>query len=227
MSPPSSRSLVGERTGHGRRVYDWWSEHQDIYRVLVRLAFFGREREARRRALAALGLERGERVLDVGCGAGVNFDALVDRVGSRGTVVGIDYSRGMGDEARERARGTATPTVVVRGDATTLPFPENSFDAAYATLSLSAMPDAERVIEGIHAVLRPGGRLAVMDARPFQEGLWRALNPLVAPVSTLTTNWHPEADVVGSIRRTFADSECWTTNAGTLYVAVGRKGEEG
>ena len=65
--------------------------------------------------------------------------------------------------------------------------------------------------------------MAVVDARPFREGPWRALNPPVTPISVLATNWHPKADVLGAIHRTFAESETWTTNAGTLYVAIGRK----
>ena len=220
---PSSLALGVASPDHGRRVYDWWSAHQGIYKGFVRLALFGRGRAARRLGLGALGLDPGEAVLDVGCGAGVNFDALAERVGSEGRIVGLDYSRGMVGGARERASANPAPTAVVRGDAATLPFPENSFDAAYATLSLSAMPDAEAAIGEVHDVLRPGGRLAVVDARPFQEGLWRALNPLVTPISTYATNWQPDVDIVNAIRRTFADARCWTTNVGTLYVAVGRK----
>ncbi|PSP40488.1 methyltransferase type 11 [Halobacteriales archaeon QH_6_64_20] len=184
VSPPSLALGVAS-PDHGRRVYDWWSAHQGIYEGFVRLALFGRGRAARRLGLGALGLDPGEAVLDVGCGAGVNFDALAERVGSEGRIVGLDYSRGMVGGARERA---------------------------------SANPIGE-----VHDVLRPGGRLAVVDARPFQEGLWRALNPLVTPISTYATNWQPDVDIVNAIRRTFADARCWTTNVGTLYVAVGRK----
>jgi demethylmenaquinone methyltransferase/2-methoxy-6-polyprenyl-1,4-benzoquinol methylase len=216
--------IRGERSEHGRRVYDFWSDHLGLYEGFVRLALFGRERAARERAFSALDLDAGERVLDVGCGAGANFEALADRVGPEGVVVGLDYSRGMVDQARERRSESPAPIAVVRGDAATLPFPESAFDAAYATLSRSATPDAEAVIEAVRAALRPGGRLIVVDARPFQAGPWRALNPFVVPISVYTTNWHPEADVVGAIRRTFAEARCWTTNAGTLYVAVGRKG---
>lgn len=225
-SPTHSLAVSSDRSEYGRRIYDWWSTHQGVYGTLVRLAFFGRDRAARRRALAALSLEPGDAVLDVGCGAGVNFETLATSVGPEGIVVGFDYSREMVRTARDEASTVPAPTAVVRGDATTLPFLKHSFDAAYATLSISAMSDAESVIENVHRVLRPGGRLAVVDARPFQKGPWRVLNPLVNPISTLATNWHPEANVVEAIRRTFGDSETWTTNAGTLYVAIARKRNE-
>ena len=223
-SSPFGRSR--DRADHGRRVYNRWSDHQRIYGALVRLAFLERDRAARERALSVLDLASGERVLDIGCGAGVNFDALGAQVGSGGLVVGLDYSEGMVRAARERTPGTPAPTAVCRGDATTLPFADGSFDAAYATLSLSAMATAETAVEEVSRVLRPGGRLAVVDARPFQAGLWRALNPLVTPISMLATNWYPEVDILGTIRSTFDESRVWTTNAGTLYVAVGWKEDE-
>jgi len=231
---PDARSLVSplpfgpafdERDEHGRQVYDFWSEHLGLYDAFLGLALFGHEGKARRRALSTLDLDAGERVLDVGCGPGSNFDALAERVGPAGRVVGLDSSRGMVRAARERAARAPAPTAVLWGDATTLPTRENSFDAAYATLSLSAMPDPESAIENLHEVLRPGGRLVVLDARPFRTGAWRALNPIVVPPATYATNWYPEVDIPGTIRRTFADAACWRTNAGSLYVATGRKSE--
>ncbi|PSP76663.1 methyltransferase type 11 [Halobacteriales archaeon QS_3_64_16] len=225
MSRFPSGFASDDRSEHGRRVYDFWSEHRGLYDAFLDLALFGREGRARRRALSVLDLDAGKRVLDLGCGPGVNFDALAERVGPAGRVVGLDSSRGMVRAARKRAARAPAPTAVLWGDATTLPTRKNSFDAAYATLSLSAMPDPESAIENLHEVLRPGGRLVVLDARPFRTGAWRALNPIVVPPATYATNWYPEADIPGAIRRTFADAACWRTNAGSLYVATGRKSE--
>jgi len=225
-SPLSLLESLRDRAGRGARIYDWWSSHQGVYCALVRLAFLGRDRAARERALSALSLDAGDTVLDVGCGAGVNFDALATRVGPRGAVVALDYSEGMVRAAREHASNAPAPTTVIRGDATHLPFDASSFDAAYATLSLSAMGEPNTVIEAVYDSLRPGGSLAVVDARPFQDGPWSALNPLANPISIHATDWHPEEDVVGAIRRTFDESRTWTTNAGTLYVVSARKGSD-
>ena len=71
--------------------------------------------------------------------------------------------------ARERARGAKwEPVHVVRGDAERLPVPREAFDAAYAAMSLSAVPDPTAAVAAVRRALVPGGRFVVLDAQPFQ-----------------------------------------------------------
>ncbi|ADQ66042.1 methylase involved in ubiquinone/menaquinone biosynthesis [Halogeometricum borinquense DSM 11551] len=208
------------RDERGRGVYDWWSGHQRLFGVLSTLLLFGKGDDARARGVTSLALDPGDTVLDVGCGPGVNFPALREAVGPDGTVVGLDYSAGMCHRARKRVRKAGWENVhVVRGDAARPPF-ETPFDAAYATLSMTAMPEATAVIDAVYDSLRPGGRFVVVDTRPIQDAPWDRLNPLFTPISRLATNWLPDVDVVGALRDTFETYSLTEYNGGTLYVAT-------
>lgn len=204
----------------GKRLYDWWSRNPWALRGLYALVFLGRERTFRRRSVGALGLEAGDSVLEVGCGNGNSFRRLREAVGPEGRVVGVDYSPGMAEAAARRVEATGWENVhVVHGDATTPGVRPGSFDAAYASMSLSAMPDPVAAIEATARCLRPDGRIAVLDARPFQPLLLRALNPLVVPVLERLTDWDSETDVPAAIAARFEAATVRGYNAGTIYVA--------
>lgn len=206
----------------GQRLYDWWSGHSGAQRFLYGLAFFGREGTFRRRGVEALALEPGERVLELGCGPGTNFDALRERVGPEGTVVGLDYSAGMAASARETVRDAGWENVhVVHADAATLPVSE-PFDGVYAAMSLSAMPDPVAVFDAIRSVLVPDGRVAVLDARPFQSLPWRVLNPLIVPLFRASTNWVSETDVTAALDAAFPTASVDGYYGGSIVVATGR-----
>jgi demethylmenaquinone methyltransferase/2-methoxy-6-polyprenyl-1,4-benzoquinol methylase len=206
-------------------VYDWWSRHPGALEVLYALAFLGRESAFRGRSLAALDPQSGERVLEVGCGTGNSLGPLREGVAPDGRVVGLDASRGMTEAARERARAAGWDGVhVVRGDARGPPAAE--FDAAYAAMSLSAVPDPDRAVAATREALRPGGRFVVLDARPFRAWPWRALNPAVVPLAEWATNWVPEVDLVATLRRAFEGVEVAAFHGGSIFVARARKASE-
>jgi phosphatidylethanolamine/phosphatidyl-N-methylethanolamine N-methyltransferase len=213
---------TGKRRGH--RLYDWWSRHPQALDVLYRIAFLGREQLFRQRALETLAPTPTERVLEIGCGRGNSFEPIRNDIGSNGIVIGLDVSRGMTEAARDRIRNAGWRNVhAVHGDARQLPVADEVFDAVYAAMSLSAVPELERALEAIKEALRPGGRLVVLDAQPFEEWPWRLANPLVVPVAERVTNWVPQVDLPAAIRRTFETVAVKTFNAGSLFVACARK----
>lgn len=201
-------------------LYDWWSRHPRALGALYAIAFVGREAEIRRRAVETLDASADERVIEIGCGRGTGFERIEADVGENGRIVGLDASTGMVCASRARVLRQAWERVdVVRGDAREPPFPSGVFDAAYAAMALSAVPDPERAVEGAADVLRPGGRFVVLDARPFREWPWRLVNPAVVPTAEYATNWVPDVDVVATLRREFDDVDVTEFNAGSMFVA--------
>ncbi|TYL36920.1 methyltransferase type 11 [Natronococcus pandeyae] len=198
-----------------RRVWDRWS---DWYGMSER--DFEPIREA---TIDRLELEEGDRVLDVGCGPGVNFEHIRHKIGTEGRLAGVDYSPGMVENARERVDRHGWANVEVRrADATTVDFDER-FDAAVATLSLGVMPDARRTLENVRRLLVPGGPLALVDVRPAPSGPVRLLNPVIWRFFRWYANWNPDNDVLESGRAVFEECELVETAvAGTAYAAVCR-----
>jgi len=208
----------------GQRLYDRWSDNEWALCRLYDLVFLGRQAEVRARSVDALELTPGDTVLDVGCGTGLSFHRLRTRVGREGRVIGLDYSEGMVRRARRRVRERGWANVaVVRGDATRLPV--GGLDAVYASMTVSATPDPGAVAREARRALRPGGRVAALDARPFPDGPWTALNPLLAALFRRTTDWNPGADVPAALADAFGGVSVDEYVGGSVVVAAARRAE--
>jgi ubiquinone/menaquinone biosynthesis C-methylase UbiE len=133
------------------------------------------ERPALAVAADLLDLSPGERLLDVGTGTGAFLRELAGRTPRFAQAVGVDSSARMLSRAGALPRGWR----LVNGDARALPFPDASFDAASAAYLLHVLTDDElaRVLDELHRVLVPGGRLVTVTpttprsaaARPYER----------------------------------------------------------
>lgn len=103
----------------------------------------------------------GAMVLDVACGTGGLAARCAALVGKDGRVIGIDSSKGMIDVAKQRHAALANLQLTVH-DAHVLKLPDNSCDVVYCQLGLPFLDDPEKFLQRALAVLKPGGRLALM-----------------------------------------------------------------
>ncbi|MCP4765877.1 MAG: methyltransferase domain-containing protein [Gammaproteobacteria bacterium] len=116
----------------------------------------------RLRTLAALALTQGESVLDAGCGTGLLLEQEAVAVGADGRAEGIDSSPDMLERAH--ARCDDLPQVnLQQGSVETLPFDDASFDALSCTQTLLYVPKLESALQEYHRVLKPGGRVAIIE----------------------------------------------------------------
>lgn len=109
-----------------------------------------------------LALTRGERVLDIGCGPGILAKEMAAEVGPTGAICGIDISDSMLDLARQRC-GAERGVTVRPGRAESIPFEDETFDAAIAVQVYEYVSDIERALAELFRVLRPGGRAVILD----------------------------------------------------------------
>lgn len=116
----------------------------------------------RREVLQALNLVPGEQVLDVGSGPGLLAYDMAVAVGPGGRVRGIDASRSMVAMAAKRCAAQSWVDFQL-ADATKLPFPDASFDAAVSTQVYEYVRDIPVALAELHRVLRPGGRAVILD----------------------------------------------------------------
>ena len=138
------------------------------YDLLVWLRTRGREREFRDGLLALARVQPGESVLDVGCGTGSLAIAAKRRVGANGNVCGIDASPAMINRATKKARKAGIEVEFQEAVAEALPFPDARFDIVLSTLMLHHLPRKARqqCVAEIRRVLKPGGRVLVVDFAP-------------------------------------------------------------
>jgi len=118
-------------------------------------------------------LEPGERVLDLGSGAGTDSLVASRMVGPDGSVTGIDMTPEMLDKARGAAAEMGAENVeFVEGEAEKLPFADESFDVVISNGVIDLIPDKDAVFSELHRVLAPGGRIQIADVtiqRPVSE----------------------------------------------------------
>ena len=109
-------------------------------------------------------LEPGERVLDLGSGAGTDSLVAAQMVGQRGHVTGVDMTPEMLAKARNAAATMAVGNVeFVEGEAERLPFSDASFDVVISNGVIDLVPDKDAVFAELYRVLAPGGRMQIAD----------------------------------------------------------------
>jgi arsenite methyltransferase len=131
----------------------------------------------RQEVLRLLALTAGEAVLDIGSGPGLLATDMAQTVGSNGRVCGIDLSDSMLALARGRAVPAGSAPVEYRhGGADGVPYPDGSFDAAVSTQVLEYVPDIPAALAEAMRVLRPGGRLLILDT-DWDSIVWHSSDP--------------------------------------------------
>jgi ubiquinone/menaquinone biosynthesis C-methylase UbiE len=121
------------------------------------------ERLLRATYLDLLEIRAGTRVLEVGCGNGWVLREIARRVGPGGQAVGLDASTELLAIAKSQADQEEIIVDLRHGDARNLPFGEGDFDVALAPLLLLHVPDGDEIIPELIRVVRPGGRVGVLE----------------------------------------------------------------
>lgn len=171
--------------------------------------------QAQRRAiLAAMALKAGETVLDVGAGNGIMAREMLDEVGPSGAVSGLDAAAPMVAMASALCPGGS----FFQGDAAALPFEDASFDAVTAAQLICFLPDPDRVLGELHRVLRPGGRMVILDT-DWGSLVWNSNAPdLMARAIDTYTRPYADAHVPRTLSRRLEAAGFRVTARDTLTV---------
>jgi ubiquinone/menaquinone biosynthesis C-methylase UbiE len=209
-------------------IYRKRARNYDLYAKLFPLVGF-RQWTYREKAVQALHLQRGDTVVDIGCGTGLNFPLLQAAIGPEGAIIGVDLTDTMLAQARKRAQDKGWSNVeLVQSDAAEFRFP-TGVDGIISTYAITLVPEFDRVIRNGCRALKPGKRWAIADFKMPSNAL-SPLSPLLALVlvrpfggSIDLSSRHPWE----SIGRYMQNTHMQDFYMGFVYVIVGERGESG
>jgi ubiquinone/menaquinone biosynthesis C-methylase UbiE len=164
--------------------------------------------------LTRLALKSGEAVLDVGAGNGIMARDMLDIVGASGSVTGLDSAPPMIAMASALCPGGT----FVQGDASDLPFGDGSFDVVTAAQLICFLTDPDRALREMRRVLRPKGRVVILDT-DWDSLVWNSHDPgLMAKAMDLYTRPYVDAHVPRTLSRRLAAAGFDVTARDTLTV---------
>jgi demethylmenaquinone methyltransferase/2-methoxy-6-polyprenyl-1,4-benzoquinol methylase len=162
------------RADKAKRVEAMFAAIAPSYDLNNRVHSLWRDQAWRRATVRAAQLEGGERVLDVACGTG-DLARLFARAGAE-AVVGLDFTQPMLDiAARKPAQDGAAPIEYICGDAMALPFDDGSFDVLSIAFGIRNVADPAQAIGEFFRVLKPGGRVLILEFTLPRQRLLRAM----------------------------------------------------
>ncbi len=163
---------AGDAAAAGRRVRAMFDRIARRYDLLNRVLSAGVDRRWRRAAAEAMRVGPGDIALDVAAGTG----DLAAEIAARGArAVGVDFSSGMLGVAAAKAASRGLRVALVRASACDLPFADGAFAAAGIAFGIRNIPDRRRALAEMRRVVRPGGRVVVLEPALPRSRLLRRL----------------------------------------------------
>ena len=218
--------MMGSRTDSDARLLRAFAPHDFTSSLAYAIGF--RDWAYRQKAVHALRLAKGDRVVEIGCGTGRNFALLERAVGPDGAVIAVDVSEAMLARARKRAARHGWSNVeLVQSDAASYEFP-GAVDGVLSTYTLVILPEYDRVIERACRALKEGKRCVVLDQK-LPSGPASRLVPLL----DLLSRPLDYSRIVGerrlweSIQRHAGNVRVEELYFGFVYLAVGEKNAPG
>jgi ubiquinone/menaquinone biosynthesis C-methylase UbiE len=156
-----------------------WSENYD--QCILQWLLFGPSHRALINRIRDRFGDRPLRILDVGCGTGLLASRIRNALPSA-KVCGVDLVAGMLAKGTERWRMHAGHVLPIQGDSERLPFAPGSFDLVTCANSFHHYPHQDRAVAEMHRVLRPGGRLMLIDGYRDRPWGWLIYDVCVAAV---------------------------------------------
>ncbi len=161
------------------REFTRWSESYD--RCVLQWLLFGPSHRAILKRIQGAYGDRPIRVLDVGCGTGLFAERMRQSL-PNAQIVGVDLVEGMLSKGHDRWRKHAAHVAPVQGDSERLPFATGSFDVVTCANSFHHYPHQDRAVKEMKRVLRPGGRLILVDGYRDAPYGWLIYDVCVATI---------------------------------------------
>ncbi len=202
-------------------MYQSGAKHYEFTMQLFRLIGL-RMKAYRSRAVELLRLQRGDFVVELGCGTGLNFPGILEQIGPEGRLVGVDLTPKMLTIARKRVKRSGWKNVeLVHSDIAAYDFPEG-VNGALSTGVFGYVAEYDRVIQtASHALVR-GGRLVIVDGKQperLPSWLFKVVLWLGRPFGA--TRDYFEHHTWEAVERYFRETTFEQMYGGMVYISAG------
>ena len=205
-----------------REVYSLVSASPTIYKIGTYVTFLSRGNFLRKKAVNNLNLELENKVLDLACGMGQNFDYLMNKIGGNGKIFGVDYIRGMLNVAKKRIEKKGLGNVrLIRKDAAKINFPENYFDGIICTIGISSIPNHKEALKRAITSLKNRKRMVILDGKLF-SGFYKIFNPLLR-FTRVSASWVQNKDIITDAKKLLKDVVIEEYLGGSFFILTGIK----
>lgn len=170
-------------------IFDGLAKDYDKMNDIISL---GTHRSWRAKTMASIDIPKNAQILDVAAGTGDWTIALAKELGDKGHVTGFDLSSEMLAVTREKVReaGVSFWVTLTQGNAMELPYEDDTFDLVTIGFGLRNLPDAEKGMQELYRVLKPGGQLVVLETsqpdnpviKPFWKMYFKGVMPMMGKV---------------------------------------------
>lgn len=178
----------------------------------------------RDKAVNALNLQKGDIVVELGCGTGLNFQRVLEKIGSNGKLIGIDVTEKMLEVARKRIQKHRWDNIeLVHKDIAEYEFPKE-IDGIFATGALQYSAKHEQIVKHGHDALKHGKSFAVLDFK-MSKGIAKIFAPLLLCFTSpfLANEEYMQRKAWKSIEKYFEKTTYEEGWGGFLYLSVGVK----
>lgn len=205
------------------RAYTKYAEDYDLAVKLYPLLGINIEKY-RDKAINALNLQQEDVVVELGCGTGLNFQRVLEKIGPKGKLIGVDITEKMLEVAKKRIEKHGWDNVdIVHKDIAEYEFP-NEVDGIFATGALQYSTKHEQIVKRGHDALKHGKSFVVLDFK-MPKGIAKIFAPLLLYFTSpfLANEEYMQRKAWTSIEKYFEKTTFEEGWGGFLYLAVGIK----
>lgn len=178
----------------------------------------------RKMTIESLELSKGDEVVELGCGTGLNFELVLDKIGSDGKLIGVDITDMMLEQAKKRIQQRSWTNVeLIQCDISKYEFPKN-LDGIFSTGAIQYSPQYDQIIKKGYDALKPGKHFVVFDFK-----MPKGFTKIFAPVLILFTKAfeanqeYLKRHAWESIERYFDKTSLIEGWGGFVFISVGKK----
>lgn len=206
-----------------KHLYDTGARRYDFATILFRLVGL-RMQTYRSETVDLLDLTPGDTVLELGCGTGLNFPLILEKIGPQGKLIGVDIAPGMLEVARRKTRKNNWKNIeLIESDLTSFNFPIG-VNAIFATGVFGYIPEYDRVIVKAYTALSSGGHFAILDGKKPDNLPGFVFNLVLAIGKQYGyTGDYFNVSPWQSVERLFSNTTFNTRYGGMIYEASGVK----